>query len=136
MAEFLLGSVVECEEGLFFLADEHKAVVLITFNIGGEFDVGDEEVVVLILHCGIDTCSYLVLNHSLALPYLTGIIIKYVVSITKFYFTTKLTTSTQRKEDGGSEKRSIAYEDWLGRRQGEERDRLASFHLSRCMIFF
>jgi hypothetical protein len=77
LVDFLLGSVVECKERLFFLADEHEAVVIITFNISGEFDVGDEEVIVLILHGEIDTCSYLVLNHSLALPYLTGIIIKY-----------------------------------------------------------
>ena len=52
MVELLLGPVVECKEGLFFLADEHEAVVIITFNISGELDVGDEEIVVLILNWG------------------------------------------------------------------------------------
>lgn len=74
MGELLLGLVVEGEEGLFFLADEHEAVVIITFNISGQLDVGDEEVVVFILNGGVLTCSSLVLNQSLARPYLTGII--------------------------------------------------------------
>lgn len=77
MGEFLLGLVVECEEGLLFLADEHEAVVIITFNIGGQLDVGDEEVVVFILRGRELTCSSLVLNQSLARPYLTGILNKY-----------------------------------------------------------
>ena len=74
MSEILLGLIVEAEEGLFFLADEHEAVVIITFNISGQLDVGDEEIVVLILHGLLFTCSSLVLNQSLARPSLTGII--------------------------------------------------------------
>ena len=74
LREVLSGSVVEGEEGFLFLADEHEGVVIVAFNIGGELDVRDYEVVVLVLRGVKSTCSYLVLNHSLALPYLTGII--------------------------------------------------------------
>lgn len=90
MAEFLLGSVVECKEGLFFLADEHEAVVIITFNISGELDVGDEEIVVLILYWRIRYLFLLGLEPKL------GLALSHwhnyqniVVSITKFYFTNK-----------------------------------------------
>jgi hypothetical protein len=74
LGEFLLGLVVEGEEGFFFLADEHEAVVIITFNISGQLDVRDQEIVVLVLRRLRFTCSSLVLNQSLARPYLTGII--------------------------------------------------------------
>lgn len=74
LGKLLLGFVVEVQEGLLFLADEHQAVVIITFNISGELDVGYQKVVVLVLSGLKGTCSSLVLNQSLARPYLTGII--------------------------------------------------------------
>jgi hypothetical protein len=77
LSEFLLGLVVEGQEGFLFLADEHEAVVIVTLEVGGELDVGDQEVLVLILNSELRTCSSLVLNQSLAFPYLTGILIKY-----------------------------------------------------------
>ncbi len=69
----MLGAGVKGQEGLLLLAVEHQAVVIIAFIVSGEFDVGDEEVVVLVLSRVRLTCSSLVLNHSLALPSLTGI---------------------------------------------------------------
>lgn len=73
LAKFLPGAGVEGKEGLFSLAVEHQAVVIIVCVVTGELDVGDEEVVILILSRVQLTCSSLVLNHSLALPSLTGI---------------------------------------------------------------
>ena len=71
------GACVEGKEGFLFLSDEHEAVVIIGFIVGGEFDVGDDGVVVLILGGGRCTLSSLVLNQSLALPYLTGMVNEY-----------------------------------------------------------
>jgi len=68
------GSVVECEEGFLFLSDEHETVVIIGFIISGELNVRDDGVIVLILRERICTLSSLVLNQSLALPYLTGML--------------------------------------------------------------
>jgi hypothetical protein len=64
---------VEGEEGFAFLADEHETVVVVGFVVGGELDVGDDVVVILVLYGREGTCSSLVLNHSRALPSLTGI---------------------------------------------------------------
>ena len=68
------GSAVECEEGFLFLSDEHETVIIIGFIISGKFDVGDDGVIVLVLGIGRCTLSSLVLNQSLALPYLTGML--------------------------------------------------------------
>jgi len=68
------GSVVECEEGFLFLSDEHETVVIIGFIISGELNVRDDGVIVLILRERICTLSSLVLNQSLDLPYLTGML--------------------------------------------------------------
>lgn len=73
MGHLSLGLGVEGEESFLLLAIEHKAVVIITFVVSGEFDVGDEEVVIFVLDERASTCSSLVLNHSFARPYLTGI---------------------------------------------------------------
>ena len=71
------GAGVEGKEGFLFLSDKHEAVVIIGFIVGGEFDVGDDGVVVLILGGGRCTLSSLVLNQSLALPYLRGMVNEY-----------------------------------------------------------
>lgn len=71
------GAGVEGEEGFLFLPDEHEAVVIIGFVVGGEFDVGDDGVIVLVLGRERRTLSSLVLNQSLALPYLTGMVNEY-----------------------------------------------------------
>jgi hypothetical protein len=71
--DLLTGSIIEGEEVFLFLADEHEAVIVIVLLLGGEFDIGDDEVIVLVLdECRV-TCSSFVLNHSLAWPSLTGI---------------------------------------------------------------
>jgi hypothetical protein len=49
LREVLFGFIVKCEEGLFFLTNEHQAVVIITFNISSQLDVGNQEIVVLVL---------------------------------------------------------------------------------------
>jgi len=92
LIDFLSCFIIQSEESLFFLSDEHKAVVIVTFLTGCEFDVGDEEVIVFILSELMFTLSSLVLNHSLALPSLTGILnnivgkIKYLI-ISQSYLT-------------------------------------------------
>lgn len=72
MRDFLLCAAVEGEEGLFFLAYEHEAVVIVALIVGGQFNVGDDVVIEFVLNVVELTCSSLVLNQSLALPYLTG----------------------------------------------------------------
>ena len=67
-------TAVEGEELFFLGAVEHEAVVIVAFDVGGEFDVGDEEVIEFVLDSKPVTCSSLVLNQSLALPSRTGII--------------------------------------------------------------
>jgi hypothetical protein len=92
LIDFLSCFIIQSEESFFFLSDEHKTIVIVTFLTGCEFDVGDEEVIVFILSELMFTLSSLVLNHSLALPSLTGILnnivgkIKYLI-ISQSYLT-------------------------------------------------
>ena len=73
LGDVTLSSRVEFEEGFLFLTDEYKVVVLIILVIGGEFNVGDDCIIVLVLGGKKGTCSSLVLNQSLALLSLIGI---------------------------------------------------------------
>jgi hypothetical protein len=43
------GSVVKGQEGLPFLANEHQTIVIVSLIVGGQLNVGDHVVVVLIL---------------------------------------------------------------------------------------
>jgi hypothetical protein len=70
--DIVSGSAVKCEEGFFFLSYKHETIVIISFVISGQLDVGDHGVIVFVLDEGMVTLSSLVLNQSLAFPYLTG----------------------------------------------------------------
>ena len=48
--DFLLCSWVEGEDGLFLISDKHEGIVFIIFIVGGEFHVGNHEVIELILN--------------------------------------------------------------------------------------
>jgi hypothetical protein len=74
--DIITGSVIESEEGFFFLSNKHKTIVIVSFVISSQLDVGDYGVIVLVLSESKVTLSYLVLNQSLAFPYLTGIELK------------------------------------------------------------
>ena len=69
----MLSFTVESKERFLFASYVNEIVVIIFFIGGSQFDIGDHEVVILVLSREIFTCSYLVLNHILALPCLTGI---------------------------------------------------------------
>jgi hypothetical protein len=53
LGKFLLGLIVEGEEGFLFLSNKHEAVVIVLFFVSGQLDVGDQKVIVLILNSSI-----------------------------------------------------------------------------------